>query len=250
VAVSRHADTPSQDGPVTAGSATPYTTPLDVNVIVGALSVFYSEISGFGISLKRRVDEVSQTARAGLQLAEINLQATQRLDETTEDLADYNREATRRPGTAQPGPVYEARPDARLADVRQLAAQYNELRGTMPSGDQRTVLMDQIVQEMRFLLREAQGVDLAELLSSPDRGIRLAAYAYLLEHQDREFLSQLAEAAANEDKPHAQYWALEALRHQVIATPSRCRMMTWPSWYAPPSASALTQAEPGKSTQS
>ena len=31
VAVSRHADTPSQDGSVTAGSATPYTTPVDVN---------------------------------------------------------------------------------------------------------------------------------------------------------------------------------------------------------------------------
>jgi hypothetical protein len=31
VAVSRHADTPSQGGSVTAGSSTPYTTPVDVN---------------------------------------------------------------------------------------------------------------------------------------------------------------------------------------------------------------------------
>jgi hypothetical protein len=32
VAVSRHADTPAKNEPVTAGSATPYTTPVDVNV--------------------------------------------------------------------------------------------------------------------------------------------------------------------------------------------------------------------------
>ena len=31
MAVSRHADTPAKDEPVTAGSATPYTTPVDVN---------------------------------------------------------------------------------------------------------------------------------------------------------------------------------------------------------------------------
>jgi hypothetical protein len=31
VAASVHADTPAKDEPVTAGSATPYTTPVDVN---------------------------------------------------------------------------------------------------------------------------------------------------------------------------------------------------------------------------
>jgi hypothetical protein len=187
-------------------------------VIVGALSAFYSEISGFGISLKRRVDEASQAARASLQLGELNLHATQRLNETTADLADFNRGATLRFGDMVAEFADSAAGADPLARVHQLAAEYNELRGTMPSGDERTVLMNEIVQGMRSSLRASKSFDVSANLGSADRGMRLAGYAYLLDHSDPQRVSQLALAAANEDRPHPQYWALEALRHQLMTT--------------------------------
>lgn len=180
-------------------------------VILAALGVFYSEISGFGISLKRRVDEVDQTARTGLQLAEQNQAATRRLDETTGDLATYNLESRKQP----PGPADSEKARTSVgARVQELAVRYNTLRGTMPSSDYRTALMADIVRELRNLLREVPDFDVAGYLSSADRGLRLAAYAYLQEHQAPQYRPQLVTVACAEDKPFGQYAALDALRNQ------------------------------------
>jgi hypothetical protein len=188
-------------------------------VVLAAFGIFYSEISGFGISLKRRVDELDQTAQAGLQLAKSNREDTKRLDETTGDLADYNREV--RDSHAPPIDMRTLKEDESPASlrVRQFAAQYNLLRGTMPSGDQRTLLMTRIVRDLRALLKNVPSFDVSEHLSSPDRGLRLAAFAYLVDHESRQHLSLLLEVAVAEDKPFGQYWALRAIRWQTRTTP-------------------------------
>ena len=84
----------------------------------------------------------------------------------------------------------------------------------MPSGDQRTVMMADIVRELRNLLRDVPDFDLTEYLSSTDRGLRLAAYAYLMEHKAVQRRPQLVRVAYAEDKPFGQYTALEAIRYQ------------------------------------
>jgi hypothetical protein len=186
-------------------------------VILAVLGVFYSEISGFGISLKRRVDEVDQTARKGLQLAEQNQEDTQRLRETTEDLTDYNREVRDQP-TGTPGPASGEEAESPTARVRDLADQYNRVRATMPSGDDRTRRMEDIVNELRRLLKHIPDFDATEYLRSANRGLRLAAYAYLLEHEAPQYFQELLKAVYAEDKPFGQYWALRALRQQVLTT--------------------------------
>lgn len=183
-------------------------------VVIAALGVFYSEISGFGISLKRRVDEVDQAAREGLQLAEQNQKVTKRLNETADDLTTYNREV-RSQAAETPSLAGSEEAESSLdRQVRDLAARYNTLRGTMPSSDERTRLMADIVRDLRNLLREVPDFDVAKYLSSTDRGLRLAAYAYLLEHEAPQYRSQLVGVVYDEDKPFGQYTGLEALQYQ------------------------------------
>lgn len=101
-----------------------------------------------------------------------------------------------------------------VASVRDRAVRYNVLRETMPSGDARTVAMADVVRELRNLLRDAPDFDVARYLSSSDRGLRLAAYAYLQEHEAPQYRPELVRAVCDEDKPFGQYAALEALKNQ------------------------------------
>jgi hypothetical protein len=84
----------------------------------------------------------------------------------------------------------------------------------MPSSLNRTKLMADIVQEMSDELREVTDFDVASYLSSDDRGLRLAAYAYLLNHVEPQYRPQLVTLACTEDKPFGQYTALQALQKQ------------------------------------
>ena len=116
-----------------------------------------------------------------------------------------HEELAKRPGEAEPSVD---------GHVRDLAVRYNTLRETMPSSDQRTVLMADIVRELRNLLREVPDFDVAKCLSSTDRGLRLAAYAYLMEQKAPQHRRQLVRVVCAEDKPFGQYTGLEAIRYQ------------------------------------
>ncbi len=183
-------------------------------VILAALGMFYSEVSGFGVSLKRKVDESAQTASAGLQMAKEVRAKTEQLEETAGDLADFNKEQVQ--GFAiPPEPAGVVGAEGLDNEVRRLAAEYNWLRGTMPSGRDRSVLMDETVLKLRRTLQSVDHFDVARYLAIEDRGIRLAAYAYLVDHPSTVSLQSLVRAAINEDKPFGQYWALKAIGHQM-----------------------------------
>lgn len=173
-------------------------------VILVLLGVFFSEISGFGITLKRQVEEARSAAQEAIRETR---EVEARHQETADDLADGVREALSR---AQPGgrPVVPASADP----VGRLAARYNEIRWTMPSGQARTQAMSDVVDEMVNLLRGARDFDVESHLRSGDRGLRLAAAAYLYANPDPAWGRALAEAAVSEDKPFNEYWALKALR--------------------------------------
>ena len=159
------------------------------------LSMFYPEISGFGVTLRRKVAEIDERA--------------DELQETVGDLAEFNREQVM--GRGKEFEIAGSVPDARIAD---LANRYNTLRWTMPSGRERTSRMSEVVRQMHENLQDATDFDVAGHLANADRGVRLAAYAYLRTHTAPESMSTLVDAAVHEDKPFGQYSALRAVRHQ------------------------------------
>jgi hypothetical protein len=167
-------------------------------VVLGVLALalfsgFYAEISGFGFTLRRKVEE---------------------LGESVSDLTEFNRERVApRLATAETLETTSAGqvPDPRIAA---LAERYDRLRWTMPSGDARTGRMTDVVEQMRDLLRHATDFDLTGHLEHHDRGVRLAAYAYLRAHTVPGMMPELVAAAAREDKPFGQYCALLAVVHQ------------------------------------
>jgi TIR domain len=121
------------------------------------------------------------------------------------------RGAADTPGVRSPGTADESSVEV---SVRNLAIRYDVLRETMLSGDRRTVRMADVVRELRNVLKEVPDFDVAKYLSSSDRGLRLGAYAYLLEHKASQYRSELVRVACDEDKPFGQYHGLDALRNQ------------------------------------
>jgi len=121
------------------------------------------------------------------------------------------RSAADAPGVQSSGTAEESSVDV---SVRNLAIRYNVVRDAMLSGGRRTERMAAIVLELRNVLREVPDFDVVKYLSSSDRGLRLAAYAYLQEHKAPQYRSELVRVICDEDKPFGQYHGLEALRNQ------------------------------------
>ncbi len=91
----------------------------------------------------------------------------------------------------------------------QLMGAYEHIRATQSSGAARTQAMTAIVRKMIELAPSLQDFDVAETLISPQRGRRLAAYAYLYARPDFQFIEPLVTSVTKlEDKPFGQYWGL------------------------------------------
>jgi hypothetical protein len=105
-------------------------------------------------------------------------------------------------------------PQARSAlDIKDLAARYNDIRKTMRPGFERSSAMTRVVQAMEQLAGTLDAFDWRSELTSSDRGMRLAAYAYLHARPEPDAARALIDALLNvEDKPFGQYWALNALQ--------------------------------------
>jgi hypothetical protein len=122
----------------------------------------------------------------------------------------------------------ESQPDKPQSTLASLSERYNKVRASLKPGDERTIEMTAIVNQMIAAARRERPTDLLELLRSPDRGQRLAGYAAAYADSDPRVLSELvASVTRREDKPFGQYWGLQAVRrvaerethvpHDVIA---------------------------------
>jgi len=103
------------------------------------------------------------------------------------------------------------RPDDRLLA---LAREYDEVRWTMPSGDERTRRMTGILDRMIAACREVEVPDVAALLGSEDPGLRLLGVAHLNARPDPDQVATLV-GVATADRDFTEYWALVTLR-QVL----------------------------------
>jgi hypothetical protein len=268
-------------------------------VILAALGVFFTEISGFGLTLKRQVNEADANARESLsQISELQ-EIRRKVEETQDDFADANKRTdetfidlgelnlqtedrltqleraireirdrldrsgdgadersrerdgsaetragvipsapnlpSRQPplpnasgttdngnGAGQVGPVS----DGLSADqVLGYAAEYNRARSTMVAGPDRSTWMEEIFRKMQSAVKSIQvsNSEITNALYNPtnDRGIRLTAYAYLIEHPVPDLVTPLVEVAASEDKPFGQYCALRAVNRLVSTAETR-----------------------------
>lgn len=93
--------------------------------------------------------------------------------------------------------------------VDMLAIEYDNLRGSMPSGDERTGKLEKVVSKMRTIGQAAYGIRY-ELAASPSPGRRLQAVACLQMLPDYELLDWLARRVG-EKKRFIAYHALIAL---------------------------------------
>jgi hypothetical protein len=99
-----------------------------------------------------------------------------------------------------------------------LMRDYEHIRNTQSSGAARTRAMTEIVRKMVALAPAIHGFDPAEALKSDQRGLRLAAYAYLYAQPDYRFIEALVAGVTKvEDKPFGQYWGLQAIS-RVLAS--------------------------------
>ncbi|GAA0937428.1 hypothetical protein GCM10009575_049290 [Streptomyces rhizosphaericus] len=104
-----------------------------------------------------------------------------------------------------------------LADVRRLAAAYLEVRTSMFSGSARTQRMSGIFARLVRATQRLADPDLDGWLTSPDGGLRLAAYARLYAVPDADALAALTDAVVKEPLAFSQYWGIHALDKVVDA---------------------------------
>jgi hypothetical protein len=242
-------------------------------ILLGALGgVFFTEISAFGVTVKRHiqtVDEKAEEARAqatdaAAKAGMARMQATDAAAKAEAARAEATDAAAKAEAAREAGETYlaqfreaegdranlgellekfiegerdsfdreepiaprkdgdgEAEADTKTETVDQLAEEYNWLRLTMPSGSKRTAAMESVVKRMIPLLADAREFDVDANLTSLNRGLRLAAYAYLYSKPDPIWTRNLVSALLDlEDKPFGQYWALRALTKQCDTDPT------------------------------
>jgi hypothetical protein len=95
--------------------------------------------------------------------------------------------------------------------LRALAAQYEAIRASMPSGPERTRRMEVIAGQMRTFSIAAYSL-LSEFTQSDSPGERLAAITFLQARPNQSYLNWLAERLRIE-KPFIAYHAAVALQH-------------------------------------
>jgi hypothetical protein len=202
VEVCRHLE--ATDPPVIAGGL----------VALAFLGVFFTEISGFGLSLKREVARTRDTAEAARGAA----QSAQATAQMAQDLSLQS--SPDRSGSAVAMSTLGT-------EISELANEYNDTRRAMQAGPARTSKMTSIISRMISLLNGVSPppFELPAYLNGEDEGQRLAAYAYLYANPDPALTPNIA-ATLTKDKPFAQYWAIRTLRRQLLADPQALDLNT------------------------
>jgi hypothetical protein len=187
-----------------------------------ALGAFFTEISGFGLSLKRDVRDAKDTAHSA-KIAADEASVTSRSADTTAQVAqNVSLETLPRRGVRATGAKQTLE-----TEIASLAQEYDTVRHTQDSGSARTSTMTSIITKMIALLNnvEADSFDVSSYLRSPDEGMRLAGYAYLYANPDPRRAQEVS-ATLMQEKPFGQYWALRTLRRLVVADPSSLDLNT------------------------
>lgn len=175
-------------------------------VVLVALTAFFTEISGFGVSLKREVRRSAKKADTAFSVARSARQTSELVQEMT---FAADREAM------QPADAHQ--------EIGQLVSQYNEIRRRERPSDGRTARMTAVVSKMIAALSgiPADVFRPATYLSdATDDGRRIAGYAYVYANPDPPLAAPLVGAIASDRTGLGQYWAIRALRRVISVDPA------------------------------
>lgn len=105
-----------------------------------------------------------------------------------------------------------------LSKINEVCSYYDQIRKTVPSGDERTKLLTNIASILWPLMAkvDVEVLDIRTRLKSTSGGIRLSAYKFLEYQPDLEYLNLLLSRGVGIlEEPFGQYGALLALRRMV-----------------------------------
>jgi hypothetical protein len=194
-------------------------------VALVALTAFFSEISGFGFSLKRDVQRANKKASIAVSRATSAQSAAQSARQVSEVAENVSINAA----SSQGGRAVRDGAGEAQAAVERMADEYNQVRKDELSGSARTSKMTTIVSNMIAALSgiASDAFDVTgHLGQQADDGRRLAAYAYLYANPSPEFSPLLVSAILADPTRFGQYWGIRALRKQVAKDPSALDMNT------------------------
>jgi hypothetical protein len=112
-------------------------------VVIALLGVFYTEISGFGLSLKRDVARAANKAEQATNVAEDARQAAQSARSTAEAAQSLSSAQPSNRARAESFGMFELE-----QAINKMAEEYKTTRSEMPSGNARTARMTRIVSNM------------------------------------------------------------------------------------------------------
>ncbi|MGM9510926.1 hypothetical protein ACS5NO_24540 [Larkinella sp. GY13] len=99
-----------------------------------------------------------------------------------------------------------------LDSLNYLAKEYNSIRETQKPGDERTISMTKVVNQMIELIPYVNIINIEEKLKSNNKGNRLIGYIYLYVKLDKFQIFTLIDTIIDkEDTPFGQYWGLKAV---------------------------------------
>jgi hypothetical protein len=182
-------------------------------VVFIALTAFFSEVSGFGISFKRELRRTARNAELAVSKAD-NATSVANSAEVTSTVAQQ---------LAARG-AHQKRSGLDVsATVDDLIDQYNAARKETLTSAERTAKLTTIVSTMISALSGAghEVIDLDSYIKAGDNdGRRVAAYAYLYANPDPRLTATLVRAILTDETRFGQYWAVRALRRLISVDPA------------------------------
>jgi hypothetical protein len=182
-------------------------------VVLFALSAFFSEISGFGISLKRELRRTERKAELAISKADNATSAANSAQDTSTVAHQVAADGARQQRFGL---------DV-SATIDDLIDQYNAARSAAPTSAERTTRLTTIVSTMISALSGAghEVIDVDSFLEARNNdGRRVAAYAYLYANPDPRLTATLVRAILTDETRFGQYWAVRALRRLISVDPA------------------------------
>ena len=186
-------------------------------VVFAALPWFVAYLEEFEIGgFKAKLRDISERVENSIETASI---ARVIVEDFTDSVSAT--EASRRRLELLEPPLASSQAGNSEEDAKEalqtLSREYVSIRGSMPSGFERTAKMTEIFRQLESA---AQGVgtdqtDVPNWLSNEDAGLQLAAIAWLRSHPDKIKPAGLINTVDRSNQPFVQYWALRVLSQHV-----------------------------------
>jgi hypothetical protein len=154
-------------------------------IIITGLGLIFSEVSGFGVTLKRQIDKASHDAS----------EAKEQSQEASHDASEAKRQS----------------------QEAFLAAKYSAILTYKTASSERAAEINEIFGEMQDAVDEVQDFDvLAHLGNKHDAGMRFTGYAYVSRHPDSKWIPAFIRSIEEETIPINEEVALRVLKEEIL----------------------------------